>query len=141
MIRAALLLLFLQAPPQPTADLGRLAESARRAFQQREFNALFDAREPVRLELPNQPASVSVAGRVAAAALSGLVRRTEDVSIDGVGAAVVAEGHGYVELRRVFRAVGTQEPHTQRILVSARLAEGRWRVTEIWVSPADAPTP
>ncbi|MBL8988426.1 MAG: hypothetical protein JNJ80_19295, partial [Gemmatimonadetes bacterium] len=77
MIRAALLLLFLQAPPQPTADLGRLAESARRAFQQREFNALFDAREPVRLELPNQPASVSVAGRVAAAALSGLVRRTE----------------------------------------------------------------
>ncbi len=141
MIPSAVLLLLLQAAPQPNADLGALSELARRTFQSRDFPGLFDDREPVRLELPNQPASVSVLGRVAAAALAGLVRRTEDVSIEGVGAAVVADGHGYVELRRVFRTVGTQERHAQRILISARLADGRWRVTEIWVAPTDRPSP
>ena len=141
MILLAILLgLFLQAPPPPqpsiAVDLSGLVDAARRAFVDRRFVGLFDDRAPVRLELPNQPAAVSVQGRVAAAALDALVRRTEDLAVDGAGAAVVAPGHGYVELRRVFRTRGTSERHTQRILISARLEEGRWRIAEIWVAAA-----
>lgn len=53
-----------------------------------------------------------------------------------MGAAVVAPGHGYVELCRRFRVLGTQEDQGQKILISARFDEGRWRVTEVWITPS-----
>jgi hypothetical protein len=130
-------LAFWQPQPASPNDLGALALVARQAFEQRRFERLFDERLLVRLELPDQPSAVSVRGRVAAAALGTLVRRTEDLAITEVMAAVVAPGHGYVELKRRYRVSGTQEEHTQRILISARLDQGQWRLVEIWISSAD----
>lgn len=135
MIAALLAGLLFQAAP--VADLGPLMELAAGAFSARDFRALLDPTRSVRLELPDQPAAVSVRGRVAASALASMVRRTDDLELIRVGAAIVAPGHGYLELARRYRVRGTQEAHGQRILLSARLEEGRWRVTEVWVSPAD----
>lgn len=135
MIAAWLVGLVLQAAP--VSDLGPLMELAAKAFQDRNFQYLLDPRRSIRLELPDQPAAVSVRGRVAASALASMVRRSEDVALVPVGAAVVAPGHGYLELARHYRIRGTQEEHRQRILLSARLEDGRWQVTEVWVSPAD----
>lgn len=122
--------------PAQDQELGRLAVTVRLGFEARDFARLFDERQPVRLELPSQPAAVSVRGEIAAAALGSMVRRTADIQVITLGSAVVAPGHGYVELRRRFRVLGTQEEQGQKILISARFDEGRWRITEVWVTPA-----
>ncbi len=119
---------------QPS-DLGFLMEAARTAFERRDFDQLIDDRRAVRLKLPDRSAGGLVRGAVASAALQGLGRRTEDVEIVGVGAAVVEQGHGYLELRRRFRVHGTAEIQIHRILISARLEENTWRVTEVWIAP------
>lgn len=133
--------ILIQSPPNPPrTDLGLVMETARTAFISREFAPLFDQRRPVRLELPDQPAAVSVRGRVAAAALQSLVRRTEDVGLTTVSAEVVSPGHGYLELIRRYRVAGTQEDHAHRILISVRFEENRWQITEVWVASADQPS-
>lgn len=119
---------------QPS-DLGNLMETARAAFERRDFERLIDDRRAVRLKLPDRAAGGLVRGAVASAALQGLGRRTEDVEIVGVGAAVVEQGHGYLELHRSFRLRGTAEVQVHRILISARLEENIWRVTEVWIAP------
>ncbi len=119
---------------QPS-DLGRLMETARAAFERRAFDELIDDRRAVRLKLPDRSAGGLVRGAVASAALQGLARRTDDVEIVGVGAAVVEQGHGYLELRRRFQVHGTSEIQTHRILISARWEENTWRVTEVWIAP------
>ncbi len=124
------------AGPIQDPELGQLAVTARSVFEARDFSRLFDDRQPVRLELPSQPTAMSVRGEIAAAALASLVRRTADIRVVTVGSAVVAPGHGYVELRRRFRVIGTQEEQGQKILISARFDEGRWRVTEVWITPS-----
>jgi len=133
-----LILLGALLQPGPVEhDLSALAAATRQAFAERDFSRLFDQGQSVRLELPNHPVAVSVRGPVAAAALRDLVRRTRDLEIMNIGAAVVAPGHGYVELRRRFRVMGTQEEHAQRVLVSASLEAGHWRIAEVWIAPAD----
>lgn len=117
------------------AGLGPLAETARRAFSSRDFAGLIEERQPVRLELPDGQTSTSVRGRVAAASLRGLLRRTVDRDLAIVGAAQEG-GHGYVELRRRFRVLGTQEDQVHRILIAARWDGTLWRVTEVWVARA-----
>ena len=123
----------LMAPLQDR-ELGQLANSVRSALEAREFSRLFDSRRPVRLELPGQPLAVSVRGELAAAALTSMVRRTAELEYGTVGSAVVAAGHGYVEIRRRFRILGTQENRRQKILIGAKFEDGRWRVTEVWVT-------
>ncbi|MBX3147147.1 MAG: hypothetical protein KF785_10300 [Gemmatimonadales bacterium] len=124
---------------QPS-DLGHLMETARAAFERRDFDELINSRRAVRLKLPDRAAGGLVRGAVASAALHGLGRRTDDVEIVGVGAAVVEQGHGYLELRRRFRVRGTAEMQTHRILISARWEENSWQVTEVWIAPL-APVP
>ncbi|MSR03447.1 MAG: hypothetical protein EXR94_12030 [Gemmatimonadetes bacterium] len=66
--------LALLTGPFQDRDLGQLAVTARSVFEARDFTRLFDDRQPVRLELPSQPAAVSVRGEIAAAALASMVR-------------------------------------------------------------------
>lgn len=128
--------LLTMAPPLQERELGQLANFAREVFATRQFARLFGDRLPVRLELPSQPSAVSVRGEIAAAALASMVRRTADLESATIGSAMVAPGHGYVEIRRRFRVLGTQEEQRQRILISAKFEDGRWRVTEVWVTPS-----
>ena len=121
------------APPRPQASLSDLMSLARNAFTTRDFGLLFDERRPVRLELPNQTAAVSVRGRVAAASLASLVRRTQDVDLTAVDSAEVAPGYGYLELLRRYRVMGTDEIQTQRVLISVKREEETWRIVEFWV--------
>ena len=132
-----LTVLLAMVLPLQDKELGQLASNARSAFETREFSRLFDDRQPVRVELPTLSAAVSVRGEIAAAALASMVRRTADLEFSTVGSAVVAAGHGYVEIRRRFRVLGTQEEQRQKILISAKFEEGRWRVTEVWVTAAN----
>ncbi len=66
-----------------------------------------------------------------------MVRRTADLEISVVASAVVATGLGYVEIRRRFRALGTQEDQRQRILISAKFEGGRWPAIEVWVTASN----
>lgn len=116
------------------AELGTLAEAARASFARRDFASLLGDRPSVRLELPDGNVSTAVTGRVAAASLGALLRRTEDLRLELVGAALADEQHGYIEIRRRYAVARTQDALTQRILISARLEEGAWRVVEVWVA-------
>ncbi len=131
---ATALLVLLAAQAHPLApELGPAADAARKAFEEHDFSRLFRGRRAVRLRLPSQRAGVPVSGRVAAASLSAFVRRFEERAMTVLGAAIVTERLGYVELERRFRLVGVAEEHAQRVLLSVRLEEGEWRVAELWV--------
>ncbi|MGE0440980.1 MAG: hypothetical protein AB7S39_10875 [Gemmatimonadales bacterium] len=132
-------LLWLLQPATVATDLGPTAERVQAALESRRFGDLLGDR-PVRLELPNDAGAVTLRGGAAAAALAGVFRRTEDVVLERRGAAVVAPGQGYLEIRRRFRVHGTQEEQVQRILVAVALVDGAWRVGEIWISPPEAGT-
>ena len=119
-----------------SSGLGPLAELARAAFVTRDFHQLLAGRQSVRLELPDGNASASVTGRVAAASLGALFRRTEDRRLEVLGAALADPDHGYIELRRRYAVARTQQERIQRVLISARGESGGWRVVEIWVSAA-----
>ena len=125
----------LMAGPD-SSGLGLMAELARAAFVTRDFRQLLADRQSVRLELPDGNASASVTGRVAAASLGALFRRTEDRRLEVLGAALADPDHGYIELRRRYAVARTQEERIQRVLISARRESGEWRVVEIWVSAA-----
>lgn len=139
MIRLGLAALVAMTVPIQEKELGQLANVAREIFETRDFGRLFGSRQPVRLELPSQPSAVSVRGEIAAATLASMVRRTADLEFSTIGSAVVVPGHGYIEIRRRFRVLGTQEDQRQRILIGARYEEGRWRVTEVWVTASRPP--
>jgi hypothetical protein len=115
--------------------LGPVAEKARRAFVAHRFDSLLPSDGAVRLRLPTQQAGSPVRGEVAVASLEAFVRRHQEVAVTVVGAAVVGERQGYIELLRTFRPAGLPEEQSQRVLLSVRFAGGEWRVVEVWVVP------
>ena len=117
------------------AELAALAHVTSRAFASHDFRAMFDERLMFRLDLPGQGTS-SVQGALAATTLAEFVRRTAEIEVFLLGSAVVDVGQGYIELRRRFHLIGVQHEQTQRILISARLERGRWRVAEVSVMEA-----
>jgi hypothetical protein len=72
---------------------------------------------------------------VAVAALDVFTRGFVEVDVAVLGAAVLEERLGYVELARRFRLNGIGEELGQRILLSVRFREGAWGVVEVWISP------
>ncbi len=125
--------LALAAAPGRQSDLAGLAEEVRQAFLHHTFSEVLSDAQDVRLRLPGQPVGSGVRGDVAAAALDAYTRRHRELEVDVLGAAVVAPGHGYVELRRRFRTVAVDQEQVQRILLSGRLVNDRWRVVELWI--------
>lgn len=124
---------------QPDSGLASVIALAQDAFRRRDFHLLLDPRLPVRVELPSLPAAAPLRGGAAAAALQSILRRTEDVEIWPLGSGEIERGSAYVELRRRFRAAGTNRDKLQRILLSVRLVDGRWRVVEILLSALPDP--
>ena len=130
------LLVGARAAQTPEAGLRSLATVAQRAFEDRRFGSLFEIRQTVRLELPHSPAGPMVRGPAAAAALTDFTRRSLDRRVEVVAATLVEARHGYIELVRRHRLAGTGELLRDRILVSAVLEQGRWRVSELMVIEA-----
>ncbi len=120
------------------AGLDSIANRAREAFLSRDFSRLLNARETVRLALPRHPVMPVVRGAAAGAILESHASRTEDQDVSVVRSALVEGRHGYVELSRRFRVIGTQEPQRDRVLLSAVLRSGTWQITEILIVEASA---
>jgi len=125
------------AAQAPAPDLAPVAEAARTAFLNHRFEQLLRGGESIRLRLPGAEAGAPVRWQVAVASLEGYTRRDQDLEVSVHRAAEVAEGIGYVELRRRFRVrgVGSQdgEAQVQRVLLGVRYFNGGWRVVEVWV--------
>jgi hypothetical protein len=116
-------------------DLGPVAELARKAFLEHRFDRLFEDGTSVRLRLPDQPGGPPVGRSVAVAALEVFARGFAEIDVAVLGAAVLEDRLGYVELRRRFRLNGVGEEQDQRILLSVRFGDSAWRVVEVWISP------
>jgi len=117
------------------ADLGPVAEIARDAFRAHRFKTLLEGGESVRLRLPGTTAGAPVRWEVAVASLEAYTRRFDEVELTILGAAIVEDGLGYIELRRRFRVrgLGDDTLETQRILLSVRRAGQTWQVVEVWL--------
>lgn len=140
MTALVLLAALAQAPTAGQAPaLASLAASAREAFLNQRFESLFDPRQTVRLELPRRPVGPMVRGSAAAAALLDFTRRTLDREVVIAQAEAVAAGHGLIELVRRYRLTGTGQQQRDRVLLSAVLERGTWRIAEVMV--VDAPEP
>ncbi len=120
----------------PTPELTPVAAAAREAFTTRDFTRLLEPRRSVRLALPGRPALPVIGGAAAAATLQAFTRRTEDREVTLVRSALVEARYGYIELTRIFRVLGTQQWQRDRILLSAVLDGGRWRVAEVLIVAA-----
>jgi hypothetical protein len=116
-------------------DLGPVAEQARQAFLEHRFDQLFDDGASVRLRLPDQRGGPPVRRSVAVAVLDVFTRGFSEIEVAVLGAAVLENRQGYIELRRRFRLDGVGEELDQRILLSVRFGETAWRVVEVWISP------
>lgn len=125
----------LSAAVAQEADLGPVADLARDAFRDHRFKRLLEGGESVRLRLPGSPAGAPVRWEVAVAALEAFTRRFDEIEMTVLGAAIVEEGLGYIELRRRFRVRGAGDAtlETHRILLSVRRTGEGWQVVEVWV--------
>ncbi|MEZ4588890.1 MAG: hypothetical protein R2909_21160 [Gemmatimonadales bacterium] len=125
----------LSAAAAQDADLGPVADLARDAFREHRFKRLLEGGESVRLRLPGSPAGAPVRWEVAVAALESFTRRFDEIELTVLGAAIVEEGLGYIELRRRFRVrgMGDDTHETHRILLSVRKTGEGWQVVEVWV--------
>jgi hypothetical protein len=132
---AAMVIIMVVAGPQPPS-LDGLASGARQAFLSRDFGRLIETRAVVRLALPRHPVMPVVRGAAAAAILGAHASRTTDEDVSIVRSAVVEGRHGYVELSRRFRLVGTQQLQRARVLLGAVLRDGAWQVTDVLVVEA-----
>ena len=133
-VRNAALLASLLIGPAPDApELTQVAWRIRQAFLQHDFAAMLASVPTVRLRLPDEPVGSGLRGDVAAAVLRRFTRREVELAVEVAGAAVVAPGEGYVELRRRFRAALVDQEQAQQVLVSARLTADRWQIVELWI--------
>jgi hypothetical protein len=128
---------LLAVSPSPAQDpaLEPVAEAARRALQSHDFRALLGDAAAVRLRLPGQRGGAPLRGSIAVAVLEAFTRPVREVAVSVVGAAVVGDRQGYVELERRFKRTGVDQTETHRVLLSVRHSGERWRVVEVWMVP------
>ncbi len=128
----AVLLTVILAPPQGVAaTIERTAEVARQAFATHQFSSLFAGSPGVLMHFPEESMGRRANRAAAGAGLAAFVRRQQELEVTVLGARVVEQQFGYIELRRQFRLLGVQEEQNQRILLSVRLADGHWRVPDV----------
>jgi hypothetical protein len=111
----------------------RIPAETRNAFARQDFRTLFEESPGVLLQLPGEPMNPRLRAVAAGAVLRAYLRRARTLNLAVESARVVAERSGYVELARRYRRPGVTEDRRERILVSLRVVNGTWRVTEVLV--------
>lgn len=135
-VRWTLVVALMVAPALAGAQqpFSAVAQQARQAVARGDFDGLVRSSPGVQLRLPGLEPSSALGPAQAAAALRGAFRRGETAEVTVESFREVGPGRGYVELRREFRASGSPERRVQRILLSYRLVDGRWKVVEARVN-------
>ena len=104
------------------------------AWSRQDADRLVAGGARIQLQLPGADPSAPVGARQAARLLRSLFDRSSEVETLVSDVRQAGEGLGYVELRRGYRTVGTQQPRHQVILLSYRWDGGAWALTELRVS-------
>lgn len=133
---AALMLGAAPSQAQAPGDLSAAGESARVAWERRDFGALIGSGARIQLRLPGADPSTAVGQAQAVALLKAYVRGTLEVELKVESAREVGPDRAFVDLRRRYRIDGTEEVRTERILLGYRRArgDGGWRLAELRVA-------
>ena len=135
-VLAALMLSAGPARAQAPGDLTAAGESARAAWEKRDFGALIGSGTRIQLRLPGADPSAAVGQAQAVALLRAYVRGTLEVELQVESAKEVGPDRAFVELRRRYRVEGTDEVRTEGVLLGYRRAkgDGGWRLAELRVA-------
>ena len=131
--------MMLSASPgsaQAPGDLSAAGESARAAWEKRDFGALLGSSTRIQLRLPGADPSTAVGQAQAVALLQAYVRGTREVELQVESAKEVGPDRAFVELRRRYRVDGTDEVRAEGVLLGYRRArgDGGWRLAELRVA-------
>lgn len=132
----AVALLLLAAVPalHAQASLESAAERARRAWQAHEPSDLVGRTDRLSVSLPATAPSEALAPAQAIALFRDLFGKAVELETSIRAVRETAIGvEGYAELRRRFRAAGTQEVAQQTILLAFRRQAGQWVLHEVRV--------
>lgn len=121
---------------QAPGDLSAAGESARAAWEKRDFDALLGSSTRIQLRLPGADPSTAVGQAQAVALLQAYVRGTREVELQVESAKEVGPDRAFVELRRRYRVDGTDEVRAEGVLLGYRRARGGggWRLAELRVA-------
>lgn len=128
-----LALMALPATAIAQQGLEQAANRARRAWLSHDSPALVSNSPRVLIQLPGADPSVALGPAQAAALLANFLEPAQEVELVVRAAREVEPGHGYVELQRRYRVLGTQDIRNQVLLLSYRLERGGWRLVELRV--------
>jgi hypothetical protein len=109
------------------------AERAREAWFTHDPAALIADSPRVLIQLPGADPSVALGPAQAAALLTDFLSPSQEVEVVVRAARQVQTGQGYVELRRRYRVIGTQDVRSQVLLLGYRLGAGGWSLVEFRV--------
>lgn len=116
------------------ASLESAAERARRAWQAHEPADLVGRTDRLSVSLPAMAPSEALAPAQAIALFRDLFGKAVELETSIRAVRETAVGvEGYAELRRRFRAAGTQEVAQQTILLAFRRQSGQWVLHEVRV--------
>ena len=135
----ALVALMLSASlirAQAPGDLSAAGDSARAAWEKRDFGALMGSSSRIQLRLPGADPSTAVGQAQAVALLRAYVRGTLEVELKVESAKEVGPDRAFVELRRRYRVDGTDEVRAEGVLLGYRRSkgDGGWRLAELRVA-------
>lgn len=138
LIRIALLVAGFAAgsrvtPVQAQGSLAAAAERARRAWQSHQPEDLIGRSGKVTVSLPATAPSDALEPAQATALLKDVFDKATELETVIRAVRSTAPDAGYVELRRRFRLVGTQEVGQQTILLSYRRVGAVWFLGEVRV--------
>jgi hypothetical protein len=115
------------------SDLDAAAERARQAWSSHNPAALVADSPRLLIQLPGADPAVALGPAQAAALLADFLAPAQEVETLVLAAREVGPGRGYVELRRRYRVVGTQDVRAQVLLLGYRLDAGGWSLVEFRV--------
>lgn len=117
------------------AGLRQAADRVRSAWLTHDVSAMVDG-DSVTLRLRGAdedagPVSRAQAGRI----LARYLQPASEVAVDIRTVRAAGQGQGYAEATRRYVIRGTSDPMVETVLLGFRLAGGRWRLSEVRITP------
>ncbi len=122
------------AIPGTAQELQVVADSARVAWGRHDAASLVGMGGRVVVQLPEKEPTAPLGRRQAVALLQEYLSAGEEVAVAVGAVRMVADGAGYVELRREYRVKGAVAVRAEAVLLSYRRGSAGWELVEVRIA-------
>ncbi len=129
--------LLIGAPGRLRAQspLDQAVEQARRAWMQHDIDALFGTSDTIRLQLPGLEVAGALRPAQAARLLERYLSPAQELGLDLRDVRRGDSTHAYAELDRHHAVSGTTDTEEDTLFFGFVLADGKWHLVEVRVTP------